>query len=101
MGDFLAVYSLPKLVMDFDNVIHSHYEPGIWLEDPYYRDYIKFSSIRNPLDTINSAVFSINALAGEYINRYINEDTNAIRDRLALPKLTDLNFIEGLISPLL
>nr|HID58123.1 hypothetical protein [Desulfobacterales bacterium] len=101
MGDFLAVFSVPKFVMDFDNVVHSHYDPGLWLEDPYYREYLKFSSIRNPLDTINSAVFSINALAGEYINRFVNQDTNIIRDKLALPKLTDLNFIEGLISPFL
>lgn len=101
MGDFLAVFSLPKYVMDFYSVIHSHYEPHRWLEDPYYTDYLKFSSTRNLLDIINSSMFSLNALTGEYIDKYVNEDTNAIRDSLALYKLTDLNFIEGLIAPLL
>lgn len=101
MGDFLAVFSLPKFVMDYYTVVHSHYDPAIWLEDPYYKDYVKLSSIRDPLDIINSSVFSINALTGEYINRYVHEPTDAIRERLALYKLTDLDFLEGLITPLL
>ena len=99
-GDFLAVFSLPKYVMDYYAVVHSHYEPALWLKDPYYRDYKKFSSIRNPLDILNSSVFSINALTGEYINRYVREPADTIREQLALYKLTDLNFVEGLITPL-
>jgi hypothetical protein len=100
MGDFLAVFSLPKCVMDFYPVVHSHYDPAQWLKDPYYTDYIKLSSIRNPLDIINSSMFSLNALTGEYIDKHVREDPNIIRDNLALYKLTDLNFIEGLITPL-
>lgn len=99
-GDFLAVFSLPKYVMDYYNVIHSHYDPVLWLNDPYYRDCKKFSSIRNPLDILNSSVFSINALTGEYINRYVQDPVDSIRERLALYKLTDLNFVDGLVTPL-
>jgi hypothetical protein len=99
-GDFLAVLSLPKYVMDYYNVIHSHYDPALWLNDPDYGDCRKFSSVRNPLDILNSSVFSINALTGEYINRYVRDPVDGIRERLALYKLTDLNFVEGLVTPL-
>jgi hypothetical protein len=99
-GDFLAVYSLPKFTLDYYTVVHSHYDPPTWLEDPYYRDHKKFASIRNPLDVLNSSVFSINALTGEYINRFVREPGESVRERLALYKLTDLNFVEGLIVPL-
>lgn len=99
-GDFLAVLSLPKYVMDYYNVIHSHYDPALWLNDPDYRHFTKFSSVRNPLDILNSSVFSINALTGEYINRYVQDPVDGIRESLALYKLTDLNFVEGLVIPL-
>jgi hypothetical protein len=100
MGDFLAVFSLPKGVLDFYSVVHSHYHPDRWLEDNYYENYKRFSSVRNPLDIINSSMFSLNALTGEYVDKYVSEDPDAIRDRLALYKLTDLDFLEGLIAPL-
>jgi Sulfotransferase domain len=99
-GDFLAVFSLPKYIMEYYNVIHSHYDPALWLKDSYYTDYKKFSPIRNPLDIFNSSVFSINALTGEYINRFVRDPVDVIRERLALYKLTDLNFVEGLVTPL-
>jgi hypothetical protein len=99
-GDFLAVFSLPKYIMDYYNVIHSHYDPALWINDSYYRDCKKFSSIRNPLDIFNSSVFSINALTGEYINRFVRDPVDVIRERLALYKLTDLNFVDGLVTPL-
>ena len=101
MGDFLAVLSIPKYAMDYDRVIHSHSHPDRWLTDSYYHDHIKFASIRNPLDVLNSSVFSLNALTGDYIDQYVNEDSNTIREKLGMYKLTDLNFIEGLINPLL
>jgi hypothetical protein len=50
---------------------------------------------------LNSSVFSLNALTGDYIDQNVNEDSNAIREKLGLYKYTDLNFIEGLINPLL
>jgi Sulfotransferase domain len=101
LGDFLAVLSIPKYAMDFYHVIHSHNHPELWLEDRYYDDHIKFASIRNPIDIINSSVFSLNALTGDYIDNHLHEDSNAIREKLGLYKLTDLNFLEGLINPLL
>jgi len=101
LGDFLAVLSIPKYAMDYYHVIHSHNHPDLWLEDRYYEDHIKFASIRNPIDIINSSVFSLNALTGDYIDNHLHEDSNAIREKLGLYKLTDLNFLEGLINPLL
>lgn len=101
LGDFLAVLSIPKYAMDYYHVIHSHNHPDLWLEDRYYDDHIKFASIRNPIDIINSSVFSLNALTGDYIDNHLHEDGNAIRVKLGLYKLTDLNFLEGLTNPLL
>jgi hypothetical protein len=101
LGDFLAVLSIPKYAMDYYHVIHSHNYPNLWLKDKYYEDHIKFASIRNPIDIINSSVFSLNALTGDYIDNHLHEDANAIREKLGLYKLTDLNFLEGLINPLL
>jgi hypothetical protein len=101
MGDFLAVLSIPKYAMDYDRVIHSHNQPDRWIADSYYSDHIKFASIRNPLDVLNSSVFSLNALTGDYIDQNLKEDSNKIREKLGLYKYTDLNFIEGLINPLL
>jgi hypothetical protein len=101
MGDFLAVLSIPKYAMDYDRVIHSHNHPDRWLTDNYYHDHIKFASGRNPIDVLNSSVFSLNALTGDYIDQNLNEDSNTIREKVGLYKLTDLNFIEGLVNPLL
>ena len=101
MGDFLAILSIPKYAMDYYHVIHSHNHPDRWLKDEYYSDHIKFASFRNPIDVINSSVFSLNALTGDYIDNNLNEDSDAIREKLGLYKLTDLNFIEGLINSFL
>jgi hypothetical protein len=101
LGDFLSVLSIPKYAMDYDRVIHSHNHPDRWLRNLYYNDHIKLASIRNPLDVLNSSVFSLNALTGDYIDRYVNEDSARIRKNLGLYKLTDLNFLEGLINALL
>ena len=101
MGDFLAILSIPKYAMDYYHVIHSHNHPDRWLKNEYYSDHIKFASFRNPIDVINSSVFSLNALTGDYIDNNLNEDSDAIREKLGLYKLTDLNFIEGLINSFL
>ena len=101
MGDFLAILTFPKYAMDYYPVIHSHNHPDRWLKDEYYSDHIKFASVRDPIDIINSSVFSLNALTGDYIDKHLKEDSNTIREKLGLYKLTDLNFLEGLINPLL
>jgi hypothetical protein len=99
-GDFLAVFSFPKVAMDYYRVIHSHSHPDRWLEDPYYGSHIPFASIRHPLDILNSATFSINALTGDYIDNHIRMESEIVREKLGLYKLTDLNFLEGLLNPL-
>lgn len=95
-GCFLLVFIFPKQILDYYEVIHSHYNPIFWLNDNYYKSYLKFASIRNPLDILNSSVFSINAMTGAYIFKHNLSDIDKIREQLGLYKLTDLNVFEGL-----
>ena len=99
MGDFTLVTSHPRELLDMDEVVHSHSDPGLWLSHPGYRDYVKFASVRHPIGILNSAVFSLNALASEYIQKFVPPelDNHALREQLALYKLTDLDFFEGLV----
>ena len=98
MGDFLLVTSHPREVLDYDLVLHSHTAPGLWDEQGCYAGYKKFTSIRNPVGIINSASFSLNAMASEYIQKFTpTENEDAIRQRHGLYKLTDLEFFRGLV----
>jgi hypothetical protein len=99
MGDFTLVTSHPRELLAMDEVVHSHSDPGLWLSHPGFRDYVKFASVRNPIGILNSAVFSLNALASEYIQKFVPPelDNHALREQLALYKLTDLDFFEGLV----
>lgn len=99
MGDFTLVTSHPRQLLDMDEVVHSHTDPGLWLRHPGYRDYAKFASVRHPLGVLNSAVFSLNALASEYIQKFVapERDNHTLREELALYKFTDLDFFEGLV----
>lgn len=99
MGDFTLVTSHPRELLDMDAVVHSHSDPGLWLTHPAYRDYFKCASVRNPVGVLNSAVFSLNALASEYIQKFVPpaRDDHELREHLALYKLTDLDFFEGLV----
>ncbi|MBC8505321.1 MAG: sulfotransferase domain-containing protein [Chloroflexi bacterium] len=96
-GDFTFLLYLPRWVMAFDEIIHSHSHPARWPAMPDYAEFRKFASIRNPIDIIHSSVFSINALASEYIQRELKFDEHQIRRELALNKLTNIEFISGLI----
>ena len=96
-GDFTFLLYLPRWVMAFDEIIHSHSHPARWPAMPDYAKFRKFASIRNPIDIIHSSVFSINALASEYIHRELKLDEHQIRRELALNKLTNPEFISGLI----
>lgn len=100
MGDFTLVTSHPRALLDIDAVVHSHENPALWLQHPGYADYTKFASVRHPMGIINSAIHSINALASEYIQKFVppEEDNDAIRQNLALYKFTDLDFYEGLLK---
>ena len=98
LGDFTLITSHPREVLALDEVVHSHNAPGLWLAHPAYRDTAKFASVRNPVGILNSSVFSLNALASEYIQKFVpaERDNHALREGLALYKLTDLDFFEGL-----
>ncbi len=96
-GDFTFILHLPRWVLAFDELIHSHSHPARWVSMADYSGYLKFASIRNPIDIIHSSVFSINALASEYIQRELKLDEHQIRRELALNKLTNPGFISGLI----
>ena len=97
MGDFLLITSHPREVLDHDLVLHSHMAPGLWAQQQAYAGYRKFTSIRNPVGIINSAAFSLNAMASEYIQKFLpTESEDAIRQRHGLYKLTDLEFFGGL-----
>ncbi|MBI5753330.1 MAG: hypothetical protein HZA59_14485 [Hydrogenophilales bacterium] len=100
MGDFTLVTSHPRQLLDIDPVLHSHENPGLWLHHPGYADYAKFASVRHPIGIINSAIHSINALASEYIQKFVppEEDNDSIRQNLAIYKFTDLDFYEGLLK---
>jgi len=96
-GDFTFILHLPRWVLAFDEIIHSHSHPARWVDMADYTEFRKFTSIRNPIDIIHSSVFSINALASEYIQRELTLDEHQIRRELALNKLTNPAFISGLI----
>ncbi len=98
MGDFTLITSHPKEVLDAYEVVHSHSDPGLWAHHPDYADYTKYASIRNPVGILNSSVFSLNALASEYIQKFVADDNDLIRQQLALYKFTDLSFFEGLVK---
>lgn len=99
MGDFTLVTSHPRELLDMDEIVHSHSNPGLWLTHPGYRDYVKYASVRNPIGILNSAVFSLNALSSEYIQKFVPPelDNHTLREQLALYKFTDLDFYEGLV----
>jgi hypothetical protein len=98
MGDFLLVTSHPRQVLEYDDVVHSHTAPALWLQQDHYASFRKFTSIRNPIGIINSACFSLNAMASEYIQIFLpGESEDYIRQRHGLYKLTDLEFFRGLV----
>jgi hypothetical protein len=98
-GDFTLNTSHPREVLDVDAVVHSHTDPGVWSLHPAYAAYVKYASVRDPVGILNSSVHSLNALASEYIQRFVppDQDDDRIRQALALYKLTDLDFMDGLV----
>jgi hypothetical protein len=100
-GDFTLITSHPREVLDYYEIIHSHVSPATWPTHFATPDGLRFSSIRNPVGTLVSACFSLNALASEYIQRFVppEEDDDFLRQRLALYKLSDLQFFEALLPP--
>jgi len=99
IGDFSLLIYLPKFTLHYHDRIHSHYHPQRWANDPDFGDIPKFASMRNPLGTIYSTAASINAITGEYINRFIGREGN-LRELFAKYRLTDLELVNGLASHL-
>lgn len=97
-GDFTFVLYLPSWVLSFDSIVHSHTHPARWATLPEYQGFRRFASIRHPVDIVHSSVFSINALASEYIRRELKLDEHVIRRELALNKLTSPAVVDGLIT---
>ena len=81
MGDFTLITSYPREVLETDDIIHSHEDPRRWFRDDYYEECTRYASVRNPVGTMNSAMFSINAITSEYIQRYVpqEQDNSAYR----------------------
>ncbi|MBI1395540.1 MAG: hypothetical protein GC151_06125 [Betaproteobacteria bacterium] len=98
IGDFTFVLYVPSWTLSFDSIVHSHSHPDRWPVLPAYRHFRRFASIRHPVDIVHSSVFSINALASEYIRRELNVDEHYIRRELALNKLTKPEVVDGLIA---
>lgn len=101
LGDFTLITSHPRAVLDYYEVIHSHVAPRSWAAHSGFSNNQKFTSIRHPAGTLTSACFSLNALASEYIQKFVakEHDNDLLRQKLALYKLTDLNFFEALLGP--
>ena len=96
LGDFTFILYLPTWLQELDEIAHSHSHPSKWVNHTDYTSFKKFSSVRNPVDIVHSSVFSINALASEYIQRNVTTEEHIIRRELAFNKLTNLPFIAGL-----
>lgn len=100
-GDFTLITSHPRQVLDYYEIAHSHVAPSRWAAHPAYAEHQRFASIRHPAGTLASACFSLNALASEYIQKFVppEQDNDLLRQKFALYKLSDLNFFEALLSP--
>lgn len=100
-GDFTLFTSHPREVLDYYEICHSHVAPKLWPTVSPYDRSPRFASVRHPVGTVTSACFSLNALASEYIQRFVppEKDNDLLRQQLALYKLSDLNFFEALLAP--
>lgn len=101
-GDFTLITRHPRALFDNQNILHTHSHPAHWVSNPIEAGFAAFASLRNPVGTLYSSCFSLNALSSEYLQHFVppESDNDALREHLALYKLTDLDFFAGLISPL-
>ena len=101
LGDFTVNFKIHKYANEYYSIKHSHSGAGQWLHSESSSGTPFIASVRDPLDAVMSACFSINALTSEYIQKSLNHvDQNTIRTQLALYKLSDLNFFQALLEPL-
>lgn len=99
-GDFTLIVAHPREVLETDDIIHSHEDPRRWFRDDYYADCTRFASVRHPAGAINSAMFSINALTSEYIQRFLpaEQDNDLLRQDIAKYKLSNLEFFRSVLK---
>jgi hypothetical protein len=100
-GDITLITSHPSALLDYHHVVHSHVAPADWLAVPPFSGRQHFASVRHAAGTVTSACFSLNALASEYIQRFVPSEQNddLLRQRIALHKLSNLTFFEALLPP--
>lgn len=98
-GDLMLIVAHPLALFDCDDIIHSHVDPAWWASQTVFRDSALHASLRNPAGVINSSCFSLNALASEHIQKFLppDQDNDLIRQELALYKLSDVKFFEGIV----
>lgn len=102
MGDFTVLTRHPAGLLEADEVVHSHTGAGAWPGLETFARHLRFASVRNPFGILNSAVFSLNVLTSEYLQRRFppGHDAEPLRQRLAEYKLTDRRFFASLASHL-
>ncbi|MGQ0546194.1 MAG: hypothetical protein ACT4P3_12800 [Betaproteobacteria bacterium] len=102
MGDFTVLTRHPPGLLEADKVVHSHTGAGAWPGLAPFAGHLRFASVRNAFGVLNSAVFSINALTSEYLQRRFppGHDAEPLRQRLAEYKLTDARFFASLAKHL-
>src|SRR5262249_48741365 len=100
-GDFTLITAHPRAALEDFDLIHSHVDPEIWTTHSAFKTRPRFASMRHPAGAVTSACFSLNALGSESIQRFVpaEQDDDRLRQRLALYKLSDLNFFEALLGP--
>jgi hypothetical protein len=98
-GDVLLAIAHPLELLECDAVVHSHSDPAWWPDQSLFRDHTFHTSVRNPAGIVNSACFSLNPLASEHIQLFLppDQDNDLIRQELALYKLSDLKFFDGIV----
>lgn len=102
-GDLTLITRHDRALLKCQDIMHSHSNPAAWTAEAKACGYRSFASLRNPIGTLYSSCFSINALTSDYIQKFLppEDDTDQLREVLALYKLTDLQFFSGLITPLM
>ena len=95
----MLIVAHPLALFDCDDIIHSHVDPAWWASQTVFPDSALHASVRNPAGIVNSSCFSLNALASEHIQKFLppDQDNDLIRQELALYKLSDLKFFEGIV----
>ncbi len=98
-GDLMLIITHPLALFDCDDIIHSHIDPAWWASQTVFPDSALHASVRNPAGIVNSSCFSLNALASEHIQLFLppDQDNDLIRQELALYKLSDIKFFEGIV----